>query len=209
DHTPVPFQVFSHDPLILYIENFVSPEEIDHLLQLSESRYTPSMVYPGGKSHVDTSERVSESAIMPPDDEIVRGIEARALAIQGWRGDSAFMQKMKTQRYGVNGFYNFHYDWDSLIQKGNRITTFMVYLVANCTGGGTNFPRLSRPNDTRWCGIIDCEEEEYEGVTFKPRVGAAVFWENMHANGSFHRGVRHASLPVKSGEKVGLNIWGW
>ena len=34
DHTPVPFQVFSHDPLILYIENFVSPEEIDHLLQL-------------------------------------------------------------------------------------------------------------------------------------------------------------------------------
>lgn len=166
------------------------------------------MVYPGGKSHVDTSQRVSESAVLPRD-EIVLRVEKRALALQGWRGENTYMQKMKTQRYGVNGFYNFHYDWDILVKDGNRVTTYMVYLVANCTGGGTNFPRLQRPNDSRWCNVIDCEDDEYSGVTFKPRVGAAVFWENMHPNGSFHRGVRHASLPVKSGHKVGLNIWGW
>lgn len=26
------------------------------------------------------------------------------------RGNSTYVQKMKTQRYGINGFYNFHYD---------------------------------------------------------------------------------------------------
>jgi len=31
----------------------------------------------------------------------------------------------------------------------------------------------------------------------------------MHPNGSFHLGVEHAALPVKSGEKVGLNVWLW
>ncbi|CAI7600466.1 unnamed protein product [Penicillium viridicatum] len=134
-------QIFSRDPLITYIHNFVSQDEIDHLLNIR--------------------------------------------------------------------FYNFDYDWDILAKYGNRVTTYMVYLVADCTGGGTNFPRLQRPNDSRWCKVIDCDDDEYSGVTFKPKVGAAVFWENMHPNGSFHRGVRHASLPVKSGQKVGLNIWGW
>ncbi|KAJ5943770.1 Prolyl 4-hydroxylase alpha subunit, partial [Penicillium verrucosum] len=76
-------QIFSRDPLIVYIDNFVSQDEIDHLLNISEDEWTPSMVYPGGKSHVDTSQRVSESALLPRD-EIVLRIEKRALAFQGW-----------------------------------------------------------------------------------------------------------------------------
>lgn len=79
---------------------------------------------------------------------------------------------------------------------GNRVATFMVYLTDLCTGGGTNFPRVDKPVDQRWFGIIDCEETEYEGATFKPVAGSAVYWENMHVNSSFHRGVRNASLPV-------------
>jgi len=31
----------------------------------------------------------------------------------------------------------------------------------------------------------------------------------MHPNVSFHLSVEHAALPVKSGEKVGLNVWLW
>ncbi|KAE9372645.1 hypothetical protein N431DRAFT_505004 [Stipitochalara longipes BDJ] len=201
-------QIFSRDPLVLYINKFVSQDEIEHLLKISESEFEPSMIYPNGESIVDTSQRVSESAYVPRDD-IVRRIEKRARSFQGWRGKNTQLQPMKTQRYRVNGFYNFHYDWDSTAQDGNRVTTFMIYLVGNCTGGGTNFPRLRRPDDPRWCNVIDCEDEEYAGVTFKPIEGSGVFWENMYPNGSFHHGVRHASLPVKSGEKVGLNIWGW
>ncbi|PYI05625.1 hypothetical protein BO78DRAFT_271472, partial [Aspergillus sclerotiicarbonarius CBS 121057] len=201
-------QIFSRDPLVLYITNFVTQSEIDHLLRISEGRYEQSMVYPVSGEYVDTNQRVSESAYVPRDD-VVRQIEKRARKFQGWRGKATHLQELKTQRYGVNGFYNFHYDWAGDSDEGNRVTTFMVYLATNCTGGGTNFPRLERPEDRRWCNVIECDDDEYSGVTFKPIPGAAVFWENMHPNGSVHRATRHAALPVKSGEKVGLNIWGW
>ncbi|OBT76375.1 hypothetical protein VF21_03578 [Pseudogymnoascus sp. 05NY08] len=201
-------QIFSKDPLVIYIHNFLSAYEIEHVLQVSEGNYIPSMVYPGDDAYVDTAERVSISAYVPRDD-VVRRIEQRARAFQGWRGNSTRLERLKTQKYAVNGFYNFHYDWDNLVTDGNRVTSFMIYLNANCTGGGTNFPKLKPPKDTRWCSVIDCEDNEYEGVTFKPIKGSAVFWENMYPNGTFHRGVRHASLPVKTGEKIGLNIFGW
>jgi prolyl 4-hydroxylase len=85
----------------------------------------------------------------------------------------------------------------------------MIYLDGNCTGGGTNFPRLKTPTDGKWCKFIDCDEPYVNGVTFKPIVGNAIFWENLHPNGSGHKDTWHAGLPVTSGSKTGLNIWSW
>lgn len=162
--------------------------------------------------YINTSVRASESATLNRTD-IVRIVERRARTIMGWRNNSTIIQPIKAQRYGFNGFYDYHYDWVEDCKVGNRMTTFMVYLVANCTGGGTNFPRLVRPLDKRWCDVIECEEEgfgaTYPGVTFRPIAGSAVYWDNFHPNGTPHRGTRHAALPVSAGEKVGLNIWSW
>ena len=109
----------------------------------------------------------------------------------------------------------------------------MVYVQANCTGGGTHFPRLTRPRDKSWCRFIECEPESiYEaasmsstssleeietrtkedlnaGVIFKPIAGNAVYWENMRGDGSGYSESWHAGLPVTSGSKIGLNIWSW
>lgn len=142
----------------------------------------------------------------------MRRIENRAQKFQGWRGNNTRLDTPTIQRYHVDGFYSYHYDWDPTVIKRNRATTFMVYLVAECAGGGTNFPYLKQPDDMQWCNIIECTEEGrdgYQGVTFKPKPGLAVYWENFHPNGSGHEGVYHAGLPVKSGVKVGLNIWSW
>ncbi|PWY96373.1 hypothetical protein BO94DRAFT_580224 [Aspergillus sclerotioniger CBS 115572] len=202
-------QIFSRDPLILHIRDFVSRAEINHLLKISEGTYEPSKVYPEGNHHINRLSRVSESAVLPQD-PIVRRIKKRAQRLQGWRGNDTVLERLKVQRYAVNGFYSWHYDWHGNLPEGDRVTTLLVYLVGNnCTGGGTNFPRLKRPEDPRWCQIIECENDEYAGVTFKPIEGTAVFWENMHPNGSVHYDVLHAALPVKSGQKVGLNIWGF
>lgn len=85
----------------------------------------------------------------------------------------------------------------------------MVYLAANCTGGGTRFPLLQMPGDERWCDVLDCGDgaREAGGVTFLPRAGAAVFWENFDAEGRGWKEGLHAALPVVDGYKVGLNIW--
>lgn len=111
----------------------------------------------------------------------------------------------------------------------------MVYLEANCTGGGTHFPRLERPKDESWCRFIECgddsdvsssssrdtdisasaaedgrpKEDLSKGVIFKPIAGNAVYWENMRGDGSGYAESWHAGLPVTKGVKIGLNIWSW
>ncbi|KAK0622359.1 hypothetical protein B0T14DRAFT_580456, partial [Immersiella caudata] len=202
-------QVFSRDPLILYIRNFVSADEISYLLNASIDKYETSHIWNGAEGRIDPESRISETAALDWDD-VTERITQRALRIWGWNGSKqSYPNPLRTQRYAVGGFYTYHYDWDETVTQGNPVATFMVYLVGNCSGGGTNFPNLQRPADARWCEVVDCDDEGYEGVTFKPAMGSAVYWENMHPNGSFHLGVEHAALPVKSGEKVGLNIWVW
>lgn len=175
----------------------------------SEGRFEVSRVWRESEGYVDLDVRVSETAPIERD-EVVHRIEQRAMNIIGWRDEHTKLQRLKVQRYHINGYYNFHYDWDPASTEGNRMTTFMVYLVDNCTGGGTNFPRLKRPMDQRWCDVIECEDnDDYPGVIFTPIAGSAVYWENFHPNGTPHRETRHAGLPVESGNKVGLNIWSW
>jgi prolyl 4-hydroxylase len=84
----------------------------------------------------------------------------------------------------------------------------MVYLHAECTGGGTNFPRLPMPKSKEWCRLLECDGDR-EGITFKPVKGSAVYWENFKSDGSGYEETWHAGLPVESGVKVGLNIWSW
>ncbi|KAJ3541517.1 hypothetical protein NM208_g4573 [Fusarium decemcellulare] len=208
DH-PYEVQIVSRDPFIMHIGGFMSDREIDHVIKVSEGKWETSKIYPNGEAYVDTNIRISEMAPVPRKDPTTKGIARRAKKLQGWRGNSTFIEGMKAQRYGVNGFFAWHEDYDGRMDLGNRVTTFMVYLNDDFTGGGTNFPLLKRPDDPKWCDIIECGDEEYPGVTFKPIKGAAVFWENMYPNGSFHPNVRHASLPVKSGQKLGLNIFAW
>lgn len=105
------------------------------------------------------------------------------------------------------------------------MSTFMVYVDAQCEGGGTEFPRIRMPDTKRgignWCEFLECgdkadgDEDRNDGkrkkgdmgVTFRPIKGNAVFWENMRPDGKGYEETWHAGLPLTSGSKVGLNIW--
>lgn len=131
------------------------------------------------------------------------------------------------QRYNLSGHYAHHYDWAAASKQSRRVSTFMVYLSAECLGGGvsnsynqhcqqrlttfqTNFPRLQMPTDQRWCEFIECDSDPTrEGVTFKARKGAAVFWMNFNHESRGYKETIHAGMPVTRGTKVGLNIWSW
>ncbi|KAI9045479.1 oxidoreductase, 2OG-Fe(II) oxygenase family [Aspergillus affinis] len=219
--------LLARDPLVIYIENFVSGEEADEIVEMSKTNYTPSILYNGSASIVDPSRRLSDRALLPRTPAI-RCLEARARAFQGWR-PNLYIERMWAQRYNASGHYTHHYDWaGSVARGGDRASTFMVYLGAECTGGGTNFPRLRKPRDTRWCEFIECDESGYnevageegqeggekkgtrrEGITFKPIKGNAIFWENLRADGSGYPETWHAAEPVTEGTKFGLNIWSW
>lgn len=104
----------------------------------------------------------------------------------------------------------------------------MVYLAADCVGGGTNFPKLGWPGSRAWCRFLECDDDregssekdgggaagensgkKTEGITFKPIKGNAIFWENLRADGRGIPETWHGAFPVKEGTKVGLNIWSW
>lgn len=178
---------------------------------------------------MDPSRRLSDRALLPRTPTI-RCLEARARAFQGWR-PNLYIERMWAQRYNASGHYTHHYDWaGSVARGGDRASTFMVYLGDECVGGGTNFPRLRRPRDARWCRLIECEDDggdegaeadnggadaagppkaRREGITFKPIKGNAIFWENLRADGSGYPETWHAAEPVTEGTKFGLNIWSW
>ena len=221
--------ILSRTPLIIYIENFLSPTETTSLLSLTSNNnnnnnnnnnqspntgYSPSIVYDGTSQRVDPTRRLSDRALLPATAAPVRCLNRRAAAFQGWR-PYLHIEPLWAQRYNVSGHYTHHYDWaGSAARGGDRATTFMVYLDDGCKGGGTNFPRLARPVATEWCRFIECGGEDggvepKDGITFKPIAGNAVFWENLRPDGSGYPETWHAALPVTEGVKVGLNIWSW
>jgi prolyl 4-hydroxylase len=171
-----------------------------------------------GKPHVDKAYRRSTTPRLgtAAEDDVVRAVEARARSLPFYKPVGGFMP-MVVQNYEVAGLYRDHYDWfdDRHAVGGNIASTFFVYILANCTGGGTNFARLIPPeSDSRWCKWIDCDRPVDEGVTFKPILGNAVYWENLHADGNTlsdrgHQRTLHAGMTVTSGNKLGLNLWTW
>lgn len=127
----------------------------------------------------------------------------------GEREAGLMLERLKIQKYDVGGHYTHHYDWQGA-GKADRVSSFMVYVDANCTGGGTAFPRLPKPASGNWCRFVDCAADgEHEGVVFKPVRGNAVYWENLRADGTGYLETWHAGLPVETGTKIGLNIWTW
>lgn len=217
--------IFSKEPLVVYIENFLSAGERSHLLDISEPAFEPSTItHDGGaETHRDQTVRDSEVAFIPRSDG-VRCIEARARAFQGWR-DEVWIERLRTQRYRPGGHYSHHFDWSSSWGGWGRVSSFMAWVDASAgddgelVGGGTEFPLLRRPSlGERWCRFVECDQvataqdgTASHGVVFKPISGNAVYWENFRPDGT-GRGWEetwHAGLPVTQGVKVGLNIWSW
>ncbi|KAI0405723.1 hypothetical protein F4802DRAFT_169118 [Xylaria palmicola] len=220
--------ILSKAPLVVYIENFLSPDERKHLLDISEPLFEPSTITnDGDKTQHNVLIRDSEVALIPRTD-VVRCIEARARSFQGWR-DDLWIERLRTQRYGPSQHYAHHFDWGSGALGWARASSFMVWVETDgVEGGGTEFPRLQRHGpDQPWCRWVECpgpesasaggaaakkqDGEPITGVTFKAIRGNAVFWENFRPDGT-GRGwpeTWHAGLPVTRGTKVGLNIWSW
>ncbi|KAL6708664.1 hypothetical protein ACN47E_002360 [Coniothyrium glycines] len=211
--------VLSREPLVVYVEGFLTDSEAKEIVHLSEPHFKPSTVWTAGQETFDPLVRKSEKAPLPRE-QTVKCIEERARRFQGWR-PYTYIEKLWAQRYSVGGHYTYHYDWSTATSSSGRISSFMVYLEADCKGGGTHFPRLTKPKGEEWCQFIECDAASVhktnqkrditltEGVIFKPIAGNAVYWENIRSDGSGFLESWHAGLPVQNGTKIGLNIWTW
>ncbi|KUI65442.1 Prolyl 4-hydroxylase 5 [Cytospora mali] len=160
--------IFSKEPLVVYIENFLPADERAHLLEISEPTFEPSTItHDGGAAtQRDQTVRDSEVAVIPRTD-VVKCIEARARAFQGWR-EEMWIERLRTQRYHPGGHYSHHFDWSSSRGGWGRVSSFMAWVDGSASddgggdgglvGGGTEFPLLRRLSpDDRWCRFMECD----------------------------------------------------
>ncbi|KAF7915706.1 uncharacterized protein EAE98_011049 [Botrytis deweyae] len=204
-------RTLSYDPLIQHIENFITPREAYHLVQIAQSKFRPSRAIESDGRLVTTHERTSSTAYLPSDDPVVQCIRSRASEFQGYV-DLEMMESLQVTRYLEGQQYTNHYDWAinpaARNQTTNRETTFFAVLDVECSNCGTRFPKISvdwSVEDQRWCNFVDCKATNE--LTVRGVAGSAVFWRNLHSNGTGDTRTLHAGLPALGGKKVGLNIW--
>lgn len=225
-------EIVSLDPLLIYIHSFLREDEINALLATAEPLFKPSQVTKSGKK-VATSDRTSTSAGLPLHDPVVQCVLARARGFMGTmmvEGEDE-MGPPQLVRYGAAQRFNIHHDWydtpqwayDGSRRKFNRIASFFAVLQDNCTSGETYFPYIGeRPApDGDFAGTIQgagpgrtwrdsdpvWREHEDGGIAFRPVKGNALFWVNLHADGSGDERTMHAGLRVGEGLKTAMNIW--
>ena len=226
----------SRAPDIMIIEGFLTPEEADVLVEVayltlsSRANLFSDPLFEESKvvSYVDTgnldkSYRDSWSAYLPEPEnppqsnqhQVIRCIEDRATRFQGHR-PIVNLEALQVVKYHDKQQFREHTDWfdaeldEGVKTYGNRESSFFVYLVTNCTGGTTAFTKVPRPKAPEWCDVLVCHDEagnETEWVEVRPKVGTAIFWYNLDANGVGDEFTLHAGTPVINGTKIGLNIW--
>ncbi|KAM0284406.1 hypothetical protein ACHAQH_001982 [Verticillium albo-atrum] len=147
--------IYSREPLVLYFESFLTEAERAHLLEESAPLWTPSKTSNGERTAYDPAARLSDVALLPRTDA-VRCIERRAAALQGWRPE-VWVERLRTQKYGVAGHYRHHFDWASSGGGWSRVSSMMAWVAGEgVVGGGTEFPYLEARGG--WCRFVECDE---------------------------------------------------
>ena len=187
--------VLSQNPKIVYIENFVTKKQAEHIMNISDKIKRPSTIDTKDDPYtLVTNVRSSESAHLgKARDEITKEIEDAACEYVGL--DTHYLEPMQVAVYEKGQKFNPHYDFFSsdsldLPMRGNRNKTILVYLndIKEEFGGATVFPKI--------------------GLKIQPKALSAIYFENM--NGSeVDYNTLHAGEELKTDQikKFAINIW--
>ncbi|KAK0620905.1 hypothetical protein B0T14DRAFT_604406 [Immersiella caudata] len=207
--------IMSLNPVVFYLDNFIKESEVQHLLEITKNEFDDSRVFLNGQAVVDKSYRSSQSALVDIDDPVSQCLSQRLKALVG-NVQHEDTERLHLVKYGVGGYFNLHNDWltrpleatgkDGSPRPYNRAGSVFAYLDDSCTGGETYFPEVQGVPDNAE-GTKFSRSSTGKGLLVKPRRGSAVFWISAHMNGTGDERMVHASLPVTSGTKVGLNMF--
>lgn len=170
---------------------FLTASLCAELIRLIDEDRRPSTI---ADENGDDYFRTSETCDLAADEPAVRELESRLLALNGI--DPAYGEPVQGQRYAVGQEFKNHTDYFEpngpdyakyCSVAGNRTWTFMVYLNAVESGGGTRFKVI--------------------GKTFQPEAGKLLFWNNRRADGSLNPVTLHHGMKVRKGVKYVITKW--
>ncbi len=183
----------SFNPLVSYMDNFLTDEECDHLIELSKTRMERATVASVTGEREVSSVRTNSYGFVPQEtDEITMQITAKASRLLNVH--PKYFEHIQVIHYAENEEYKPHQDsWPStdthwFQPHGARVATVLFYLNTPELGGGTNFPNLGR--------IVSAKK------------GRVVVFYNTHLGSQEPNDLAiHGGMPVIKGEKWAANLW--
>ncbi|MDM5314152.1 2OG-Fe(II) oxygenase [Peribacillus frigoritolerans] len=174
------------EPLILVLENVLSDEECDGLIELSKDKMNRSKI---GVTHEVNEIRTSSSMFFQENEyDILTKIEKRISTIMNIPVEHG--EGIQILKYTPGQEYKAHFDFftsSSTAAKNNRISTIILYLNDVEHGGETFFPKLN--------------------FSVIPRKGMAVYFEYFYNDKNLNELTLHGGAPVITGEKWVATQW--
>lgn len=174
------------EPLIVVLENVLSDEECDGLIELSKDKMNRSKI---GVTHVVNEIRTSSSMFFEENEyDIITKIEKRISTIMNIPVEHG--EGIQILKYTPGQEYKAHFDFftsSSTAAKNNRISTIILYLNDVEHGGETFFPKLN--------------------FSVSPRKGMAVYFEYFYNDKNLNELTLHGGAPVITGEKWVATQW--
>ena len=182
-------------PLVCVFEDFLSENEIEHVISAAESKLKQALVS-AEKSGVKSAGRSGSNCwIAHGYDAVIEELSLRIAEIVGV--DLEYAESMQVIHYGESEQYAPHYDaWDKATERGQRcmarggqrMVTCLLYLNDVEEGGGTCFPKLD--------------------MEIRAKKGRMVLFHNCREGSAIrHPDSLHGGMPVLRGEKWACNLW--
>ena len=190
-------EVVSWSPRIFKVENFLSPEQCDHMISLAEGKLKRSEVVDAKsrKGAVDR-DRTSRGMFLKgkQTDPVVVELERRLSAITRMPEENG--EAIQILNYQESQQYRPHFDYFDpeteggracLERGGQRVITAIVYLADTEKGGQTVFPKAD--------------------VAVDARKGNLMIFYSVTPDGKTDPMSLHGGAPVEAGEKWILTKW--
>lgn len=189
-------EIHNKEPLVLTIDNFLTQDECNHMINISKNSMVRSLVS-YEKQGAESSGRTSLNTwIQHNHDEITQNIGEKIASVVGIPLENA--EAYQVIYYDTNAEYRNHYDsWDHdgsektlrcMKYGGARLKTALVYLNEVEEGGSTLLNRVN--------------------VNVLPKQGKLLVFENTYSGTNVkHPLSEHAGMPVIKGEKYACNLW--
>lgn len=179
-------------PFILHLDNVLSEEECDMLIDLSRDRLQPSKVVDSvtGEERLATGRTSKGMYYTIKENEFITKLEQRFEELTTYPIENG--EGIQVLNYLIGEEYKAHFDYFPTnkvdhARGGQRVGTLLIYLNDVEDGGETVFPKA--------------------GVSIVPKKGSAVYFHYTNSQQQVDRMSVHSSIPVAKGEKWVATKW--
>mmetsp|Transcript_10850 Transcript_10850/g.17768 ORF Transcript_10850/g.17768 Transcript_10850/m.17768 type:complete len:602 (+) Transcript_10850:450-2255(+) len=222
----------SESPLVFSVENFMTPEEMDSIMEYNMNLVKPSEVgFSGWRDKTRTSSTSWDFHSWGS-----ARIRRRSFALLGIDFQDDMADAFQVLRYNTTEWYKPHTDYfdessydghDPMVNNGtNRFATVFLYMSDVEEGGHTVFPlstthegyngeQLVHPGTDKTPGYIAQSDAEWvcntssTALRSSTKAGSVLIFYSQKPNGALDKYSLHGGCPVISGVKWSANVWVW